>query len=519
MQGINNESFPGLVKSNPLRSLFGNNQQESMIMQKKIILCSDGTGNKALKGRGTNVFKLYEAIERKETQLAFYDDGVGTEGFNLKRLLGGAFGHGLSRNVRELYAHLVRCYNTGDEIYLFGFSRGAFTVRTLAAFIIEFGILDRHQFESDSEMRKCVAGAYKAYRRKYKTWTSFIWSGLFGGLSRLLNKCTELDEISEKTHDNGAARIAFIGVWDTVSAVGIPYRVLADIVDRFIYKFKFPSNTLNKNVVKACHAVSIDDKRKTFHPEMWDESQDGDDRIEQVWFSGVHANVGGGYPKQGMSLVSLAWMMKKAHAGGKGIDFNQHDMAYYTNHGDVHDKLYDSRAGLAIYYPYAPRDIYKICREYGITPYIHQTVYDRSTILTDAYAPGNLPSNMVFVDDEGNRVLEDESRMIKEDMAGVTSLLQKAKNWIRFRQWLQAIFIVLTLVAIYLVYKAYPPEMLLRLISLEASYSEMFEVVLYLFASIIAPLFVVYLLSRMVRAKIQGVYSRFWYNINRRIDH
>jgi uncharacterized protein (DUF2235 family) len=486
-------------------------------MKKKIILCSDGTGNKALKGRGTNVFKLYEAIERKETQLAFYDDGVGTEGFKPKRLLGGAFGLGLSRNVRELYAHLVRCYNPGDEIYLFGFSRGAFTVRTLAGFVLEFGILDRHQFESDGEMRQCVKGAYKAYRRKYKTWTSFIWSALFSGWSRLFNKYTDVDAIRKKTLEDGKAKIDFIGVWDTVSAVGFPYKVLADFVDRVIYKFKFPSNTLSDKVVKACHAVSIDDKRKTFHPEMWKKCSDNDDRIEQVWFAGVHANVGGGYPKQGMSLVSLAWMMKKAHAGGKGIDFNRHDMELYAKHADVHDKLYDSRAGVAIYYPYAPRDIFKICQDSGIKPYIHKTVYDRSIILTDAYAPGNLPSNMIFVDDDGIPVLEEETRVITENMGGVTSLLQKVKNWIRFRQWLQAIFILLTVAAIYLLYKAYPTQTLLDLINFEASFAVMFEVVVYLFGSIIVPLFIVYVLSRIARAKIGSVYSKFWYNINKRI--
>lgn len=486
-------------------------------MKKKIILCSDGTGNKALKGRGTNVFKLYEAIERKESQLAFYDDGVGTEGFKPLRLLGGAFGYGLSRNVRELYAHLVRSYNPGDEIYLFGFSRGAFTVRTLAALILEFGILDRHQFESDGEMQGCIESTYKAYRRKYKTWTSFIWRAFFSGWDKLFNKYADVEAIRKKTLEEGRAHIDFIGVWDTVSAVGIPYKVLADLIDRVIYKFKFPGNNLHPNVGRACHAVSIDDKRKTFHPEMWNERGDDADRIEQVWFAGVHANVGGGYPKHGMSLVTLAWMMQKAHANGKGIDFNRHDMELYTQHADVHDKLYDSRAGLAVYYPYAPRDIHRICQEFGITPCIHKTVYDRSVILTDAYAPGNLPSDMVFVDDEGNRVLENESRAITEKLNGVTSLLEKVKGWIHFRQWLQAIFIILTGLALYKVYDHYSMQKLIDLINFKLPYGEMFEILGYLFGSIVVPLIIVYVLSRIARAAIQRVYSKFWYDINKQI--
>ena len=107
---------------------------------KNIILCSDGTGNRDVEGRGTNVFKLFEAIDLNEhrtnlaydTQLAFYDDGVGTRGNAIARVAGGALGYGLKRNVKELYRELVRVYDPGDRIFLFGFSRGAFTVRTLA---------------------------------------------------------------------------------------------------------------------------------------------------------------------------------------------------------------------------------------------------------------------------------------------------------------------------------------------------------------------------------------------------
>jgi uncharacterized protein (DUF2235 family) len=106
---------------------------------KNIIICSDGTGNSAIKDRGTNVFKLFEAVDLNghrtnpnlDAQVAMYDDGVGTESFLPLKLLGGAFGFGLARNVRKLYTELVRIYDAGDRIYLFGFSRGAFTARTL----------------------------------------------------------------------------------------------------------------------------------------------------------------------------------------------------------------------------------------------------------------------------------------------------------------------------------------------------------------------------------------------------
>ena len=112
-------------------------------MAKNIVICSDGTGNTAIKGRGTNVFKLFEAVDLNghrtnlslDAQLAFYDDGVGTTGVTLLKLLGGVAGVGLARNVRQLYRELSRVYDPGDRIFLFGFSRGAFTVRTLAGMI------------------------------------------------------------------------------------------------------------------------------------------------------------------------------------------------------------------------------------------------------------------------------------------------------------------------------------------------------------------------------------------------
>jgi uncharacterized protein (DUF2235 family) len=139
-------------------------------MPRNIILCSDGTGNTAIKGRGTNVFKLYEALDLDpEKQVAFYDDGVGTERLRPLAALGGAFGFGLSRNVRQVYTALARVYEPGDRIFLFGFSRGAFTVRTLAGFIAACGIVDRARRRSDDGLEAAVKEAYSAYRDRYRT--------------------------------------------------------------------------------------------------------------------------------------------------------------------------------------------------------------------------------------------------------------------------------------------------------------------------------------------------------------
>ena len=146
-------------------------------MPKTIVICADGTGNTTIKGRGTNVFKLYEAVDQnghrfeagKNQQVAIYHDGVGTENLKWPRLFGGVFGWGLSRNVKQLYGEVARVYDPGDQIYLFGFSRGAFTVRTLAGLIVTCGILDPSRYNTNDAYWKAVRQAYCEYRRKYQT--------------------------------------------------------------------------------------------------------------------------------------------------------------------------------------------------------------------------------------------------------------------------------------------------------------------------------------------------------------
>jgi len=234
-------------------------------MSKNIVLCSDGTGNTAIKGRGTNVFKLYEALDLKlETQVAFYDDGVGTERLRPLAALGGAFGFGLSRNVRQLYTALARVYERGDRIFLFGFSRGAFTVRTLAGFIAACGIVDRERCRSDDGLEAAVKETYSAYRDRYRT-----------ALMRLLRgKPSDQPETVKRVRKEFAVQhdarpkleawqvpIAFIGVWDTVDAVGFPVPFIADAFNTLVYPYKFPNWRLGPTVMRARHALAIDDQR------------------------------------------------------------------------------------------------------------------------------------------------------------------------------------------------------------------------------------------------------------------
>ena len=496
-------------------------------MGKNIILCSDGTGNTAVKDRGTNVFKLYEAIDLdpKLNQKVFYDDGVGTESFKLLKLLGGAFGLGLSRNVRQLYASLARVYQPDDAIYLFGFSRGAFTVRTLGGFISYCGILNARQHcSNDAELMKLVDGAYKAYRRRYKTLLANIWRHVFRGATRRKYGFTEAAEFRQRyahQHPHGDTPIHFIGVWDTVSAVGFPIIGVTNFMNR-LYRVSFPDNKLGSNVSNAFQALSIDDKRRTFHPEMWDEVNDGEGKnkkIHQVWFAGVHANVGGGYPKQGISLVALDWMMDNAE--DKGLHFIATARARIRLHANVNDKLYDSRSGIAVYYRYAPRNIYELSQKFHIkTPLIHNTVLHRSLDVTDGYAPGNLPKTGHFVaTGQEGYVNEYEASLLKQDMGRNNTLLERVANSISLRMRLHSLFVVLSAIFVYLMIKRYSFSAFVEMASDPSSVSFLKSSAIVLLDSIwlLVPVVIVVMLSLTVRRRIQNTFSSFWYSLAAKI--
>lgn len=357
---------------------------------KNIVVCSDGTGNTANKNRGTNVFKLYEAVDidpppqGKPRQLVFYDDGVGTESLKFLRVIGGAFGYGLSRNVRQLYTAIARVYRPGDRIYLFGFSRGAFTVRSLAGWITGSGLvaarIDEEALDEEA-LDEAVKASYKEYRENYKR----LWRQPAAATER---------GAAAVVLENGRYQdvpIAFIGVWDTVDAVGLPFDELIPFWNAFVHPFKFPDQKLSPLVCRARHALSLDDERKTFHPLLWNEAGEDTGRILQVWFAGVHSNVGGGYVRQGMSLVALKWMMDEAEQFG--LRFVDSDRQIYREHANVHDKLYDSRSGLASYYHYKPRDIGQKCRDNSVMPRIHHSALERAALSTEGYFPDNWPDS------------------------------------------------------------------------------------------------------------------------------
>jgi uncharacterized protein (DUF2235 family) len=364
---------------------------------KNIILLSDGTGNSSSSPFKTNVWRLYQALDIGEPQageaeqVVYYDNGVGTETFKPLALLGLTLGIGLARNVKDIYTFLCRNYEEGDRIYLFGFSRGAFTVRILAGLILRCGLVTADSEDELGERVKLAYAEYKrdAARRATATRPWLIAGHILGG-----RKAGLADHV-EFSFPQWFPRIAFIGVWDTVDAYGMPVDELKEGIDRYVWPMTLADRGLSEHVDRVCHALSLDDERPTFRPVLWTDPKVNPDRLTQVWFAGVHANVGGGYPDDGIAYVTLQWMMDEATRSG--LRFYQDYRDECNDRVDAQGEQYDSRSGLAGYFRYGPRDVDSLCNdvEHGVSvarPQVHDSVLERISLWQVAYAPVSFPS-------------------------------------------------------------------------------------------------------------------------------
>ncbi len=404
-------------------------------MARKIILLSDGTGNSAGKVWRTNVWRTFESLDLSNSnQLAFYDDGVGTSSFKPLAIIGGAFGYGLKRNVIDLYKFVCRNYRSGsdyrreqqgnssggdhvkdDEIYGFGFSRGAFTIRIVAGLIADQGLV---RYATEQELDRKAVEAYRAYRAKH---FHSVWEiERIGRAIRSIFVSAVHDETERPVRS-----IRFLGLWDTVAAYGLPVDEWTRGISKWIWPLELPGRQLNSKVERACHAVCLDDERTTFQPVLWDESLQPDpladswptelQRISQVWFAGVHSNVGGGYPDDSLAQVPLTWMMHEA--AKTGLKFKQPPKAALDAvsvaeaASDKDGRLYDSRSGLGGYYRYGPRKVHDLCHmrlsrnpddkvEIEL-PKIHESVFGRIEVGAHLYAPIGLPREYAVVSSTG----------------------------------------------------------------------------------------------------------------------
>lgn len=379
-------------------------------MAKNIVLFSDGTNNQGGNGRDTNVWRLHSMLDTRDKhkekskpkQISFYDDGVGTHKSAPLKLAGLLCGWGLSQNVRDLYVYLASHYEKGDDIYLFGFSRGSFTVRLLANLIDYAGVpVDPDLKSKPGQLKKLANQVLKNYKKHIKN-NKGVYSNP-----------TDCPPITLSNNAQGREVYTFfrvpircMGVWDTVNSTGVPLNEFRKLI--FHWWPWVQDSTIERlpNCVKTgFHALAIDEARKSFSPSLWNEKKLAQDQyVEQVWFSGAHSNVGGGYPKDSMAQVSLEWMIdrlvllpkleiKRGSLGfGKNVlrFNNKRDML--KSNANVNGKLYDSRAGISAFYRYHPRDIHGLCVEASGKegPLVHHSVFQRIDNATSFYAPFNI---------------------------------------------------------------------------------------------------------------------------------
>jgi uncharacterized protein (DUF2235 family) len=453
---------------------------EPQTAEKAIILFSDGTGNSSAKLFKTNVWRMYEAVdlgpaaEGKRKQIGFYDNGVGTSSLRPLAAITGVFGFGLKRNVLEIYRYACRNYAPapgqepgddpapgGDHIYGFGFSRGAFTMRLVIALIAQQGLV---RSASEEELERKSEEAYRAFREHFlpRKWQAPTrWFRARRQRKANARNARQNLPLYDKSQ-NFFPVIRFIGVWDTVSAYGGPVSEITRAIDNWIYALSMPDYQLNERVLRARHALAIDDERDAFHPLLWDEAGErsrfdlatrehgeaclaaleararGDkprmsellkavttagtekrkwrSRLQQVWFTGMHADVGGGYPDESLSYVSFLWMMEEAQAAGlRTLEvITDRFRALANSSGPLHD----SRSGPGAYYRYQPRRIGAWLREpdsdaaVQLDPLrrkdgepvgflesvsIHDSVAARIASGTDRYAPFTLPERIRIV--------------------------------------------------------------------------------------------------------------------------
>ncbi|MBS1821355.1 MAG: DUF2235 domain-containing protein [Acidobacteria bacterium] len=262
-------------------------------MSRRIAFCADGTWDGT--GNNTNVWKISNAIASiPGQQFKFYDPGVGADGLPIEKLAGGAFGFGLFQKVKDGYSSIASLYEDGDDIFIFGFSRGAYTARSIAGMIGACGLPTKNPDPNQVEV------AFEAYRNKDKR-------------AEMLATLSAYDMVQPQ--------IKMVGVWDTVGALGIP--AVIGGVSPLLYGFL--DTGLNPRILNAYHAVAIDEKREEFPATLWTTSPAPGQTISQVYFTGVHSDVGGGYaddPDTGTALseITLGWMMCKAAALGLTID-------------------------------------------------------------------------------------------------------------------------------------------------------------------------------------------------------
>lgn len=350
-----------------------------------LLVFADGTGN-AFSQRETNVWRLYRDLDKQaDNQLARYLPGVGTSSVSVIRWLDAATGFGVPANVRKLYRFLCWNWRPGDRILLIGFSRGAFTVRTLAGLIAHQGLMPRQVGSrpvETAEMRRNAKGAWRAYRAAsvprrgpVRLWRA-IGQGCVTLKRRLLGQALHRNVASQlpderapvlrwKPENEAIAfadheptrgiKVAFLGVFETVEAFGLPVEELRRPIGVLFFPLKFDNRLCAASVQRASHALAVDEERQTFAPVRFDQSSRKWQRIRELWFPGVHSDIGGGYPDDHNSVAPLLWM--KREMTDQGVRFLAGDEGAVASRTFPRAPIHNSRSGFGMAYRYQPREI------------------------------------------------------------------------------------------------------------------------------------------------------------------
>ncbi len=433
---------------------------------KNIIILSDGTGNSPKKPQRTNVWRLYQALDLStDYQFARYDDGVGTSQIKPLAAFQGAIGSGVKQNAKELYTFICQHYAPDDQIYMFGFSRGAYTVRLVVTIIATIGIVTN--FSSEQDLKAKVDIVYREFRKLY---LDHQRNACLRGIRRVLAAPgtlyaktirigRQLNKLyldpGERTFLTGIRRslrilrkqvrspnepkslnfiekdvkVRFIGLWDCVMAHGLPFKPVTRALDRW-FPLTPANGTLTPLVVKACHALSIDESRMSFAPFMWNEWEEckthprggvpqdqsscrlSEERVSQVWFAGVHTNLGGGYPDDSLSMLPLRWIMKQAEL--QGLEFQPDNFKEIHEDANPNGRIYNSRNGLGTLYRFQQRVLphelritgdllagagQRYPKESHHRPKIHYSVFRRLKRKGSLYVPANIPAHYAIARD------------------------------------------------------------------------------------------------------------------------
>ncbi len=333
---------------------------------KRFVICADGTWQSPESDHPTHLMRLARGVAPtgadKSKQVVYYDWGVGTEGDSIK---GGATGAGIDKNIMDCYRFIVHNYEPGDQLFLFGFSRGAYTVRSLVGFIRNSGVLRRAHASQ-------IPAAYELYRQR---------SASSGPSQAKARKFRKDFAVADRTE------IEFLGVWDTVGALGIPAPFLGTLNSgRYLFHDTEPSSIIRH----ARHAVSIDENRQDFEPTLWTLKDDVD--LQQVWFAGVHTDIGGGYEEHELGDFSGQWIVQEASRFG--LAFEPHFIK--SMKPDHRGKQHNEYKGIS--------RIMRRSETRSVEPILHRSVKKRWEDASVKYASPALKQLLANVGDDWTKI-------------------------------------------------------------------------------------------------------------------